>query len=196
MCCFLLASAVFLKFLSDLCLSWAGWLQNTSKYYKIRQNGSKKEYKYIKSDPKWCPGGAKVPPKCSKWSSWGHLGGPGPSKWSPWGSLWGSKWGPWGLVGTLWGVMGVWEAQGTKKYHFLTSFWYQFETKMCSKTDMENNTKIKYIFSMNCWWHWGVKMWEYTVNTGVCSRLPFSQKVNKTSDFCCFLTQICHNFWW
>ena len=142
----LFAGLCFFLFLSDLCLSWAGWLQNTSKYYKIRQNGSKKEYKYIKSDPKWCPGGAKVPPKCSKWSSWGHFGGPGPSKWSPWGSLRRSKWGPWGLVGTLWVVRGVWGGPGYQKVSLfdliLVSFWDQ----MCSKTDMENNTKIKHIF--------------------------------------------------
>ena len=52
----------------------------------------------------------------------------------------GASGGPFGGSG------GFGEAQGTKKYHFLTSFWYHFETKMCSKTDMENNTKIKYIF--------------------------------------------------
>ena len=108
LCCFLKCFCLICAFRE---LADSKIRQNITKY----DNGSKKEYKYIKSDPKLCPGGAKVPPKCSKWSSWGHFGGPGPSKWSPWGSLRGSKWGPWGLVGTLWGVMGVWGGPGYQK---------------------------------------------------------------------------------
>ena len=56
------------------------------------------------------------------------------------GTFQGGQWGPFG------GSWGSGEAQGTEKYHFLTSCWYHFATKMCSETEMENNTKIKTIF--------------------------------------------------
>ena len=89
-----------------------------------------------------------VDPKAPKWSPWGAAGGTLGVLWWPRTLQNGVKMGALGASGDpVGGQGGSGKAQGTKKYQVRTSFWSHFETKMCSKADMENSTKNKYMFA-------------------------------------------------
>ena len=148
----------------NLSLLWAGWPQHVPKLPKMHKTNSIMGQKCSQSCPKWRTGGPRYLHKALKWSPEGHLG-------HPWGGL-GASWGHLRPdICFLTGFRSLFEP-------FLDPKMSQKQIKWCPKPRWKTTLKSIIIF-MKSWWNWCAECVISMVNTSVCSRLPFSLKVDK-----------------